>query len=131
MTALELSVSGISRKADYEYFINNPDELWHVAVVESSGTLEGFLVSCGSQAFNMIGPGVMRTEDQAAALLYHQLNQHPGRSPVFLLPVSCGKLAQHAYSWGGLNCEMHVAQSHGEARPFSGVAMPTFLPETG
>jgi GNAT superfamily N-acetyltransferase len=132
MTALEMSVSGISRVADYRYFIANDSGLWHVSVIESATSgLDGFLVSCGAEAFNMLGPGVARTEQQTAALIHVELNRHAGRSPVFLLPVHCGELVRTLYDWGARNCEMHVAQAYGEASSPDGVLMPTFLPETG
>ena len=131
MAALERDISGITRMADYRYFIQNEDELWHVSVVQGAHGLDGFLVSCGSAVLNMIGPGVARTEDQAAALMYAQLNMYRGRMPVFLLPVACGGLVRQLYAWGARNCEMHVAQVHGQAQPPRGVLLPTFLPETG
>ncbi|MBC8350634.1 MAG: GNAT family N-acetyltransferase [Planctomycetes bacterium] len=130
MVELERKVAGISRVDDYRYFIRNEDKLWRVSIVESPDGIDGFLVSCGSHALNMIGPGVAVTRDQAAALVYDQLNQHRGRCPVLLAPVSCGELVKQLYAWGARNCEMHVAQSYGPAQVPAGVIMPSFLPET-
>ena len=130
MAELERTICGISRVDDYRYFIRNEDKLWRVSVVESSGGLDGFLVSCGSSALNMIGPGVASGQDQAAALCYDQLNSQRGRCPVLLAPVSCGALVRQLYLWGARNCEMHVAQSYGPAQTPAGVVMPTFLPES-
>ncbi len=130
MASLERRISGISRIGDYRYFIRNEDKLWRVAIVESSRGIDGFLVSCGSNALNMIGPGVARTQDHAAALFYDQLNYQHGRCPVLLVPVLCGDLVRQLYDWGARNCEMHVAQSHGPAQTPAGVVMATFLPET-
>jgi ribosomal protein S18 acetylase RimI-like enzyme len=131
MAELERSISGISRVDDYRYFIRNEDNLWRVAVVDSSEGLDGFLVSCGSSALNMIGPGVARKQDHAVALFYDQLNSQRGRCPVLLAAVSCGELVKQLYAWGARNCEMHVAQSHGPAQAPAGVVIPTFLPESG
>ena len=131
MEAIEREVSGISRRRDYEYFLGNADGLWHVSVIESVSGVDGFLVSCSSDACNMIGPGVSRTDGQMAALVYAELNQHPGRAPVLLAPVARGQLVQQLYAWGARNCEMHVAQSNGAAQAPAGVVLPTFLPETG
>ena len=131
MVAIEMAVSGIARRADYEYFIRNEEGFWHTSVIEGNGELDGFLVSCGSASFNMLGPGVAREESQAAALIHAELNQHRGRSPIFLVPVKCGKLVAQMYQWGARNTEMHVAQSFGPADEANGVVMPTFLPETG
>jgi GNAT superfamily N-acetyltransferase len=131
MAEVEKEISGITRVDDYRYFIENDDGIWHVSVAESSDGLAGFLVSCGADAFNMLGPGVARTEDQAAALIHAQLDCYRGRSPVFLVPVSCRDLVQRLYAWGARNCEMHVAQSNRTVQPPRGVTMPTFLPETG
>jgi len=131
MTTIEMVVSGISRRSDYEYFIRNEEGFWHTSVVEGKHGLEGFLVSCGSSAFNMLGPGVAREEMQAAALIHAELNRHKGRSPILLVPVDCGGLVKQLYDWGARNTEMHVAQSFGPASRANGVVMPTFLPETG
>lgn len=131
MTSIEREVAGISRANDYRYFIQNEDGLWTTFVVESSGGIDGFLVSCASAAFNMIGPGVARTQEQAAALYYTQLNDNKGRTPVLLAPVTADKLVAQLYAWGARNCEMHVAQSHGPAQSPAGIVMPTFLPESG
>ena len=131
LAALEMQVSGISRKNDYIYLIANEDALWHVSVVESTSGIDGYLASCSSAAFNMLGPGVTRTEEQAVALIYDQLNRHRGRTPVLLAPVTAGLLVKQLYDWGARNCEMHVAQSFGPAQQPTGVVMPTFLPESG
>jgi GNAT superfamily N-acetyltransferase len=131
MARIEEELSGISRVGDYQYFIENRETIWHVSVLESPNGIDGFLVSCGADAFNMLGPGVARSEEQAAALIYEELNQHRGRMPVFLVPVACGELVQRLYRWGARNCEMHVAQAYGSFTAPKGVTMPTFLPETG
>lgn len=131
MVAVEMAVSGISRRSDYEYFIRNEEGFWHTSVIEGENGLDGFLVSCGSPSFNMLGPGVSREESQAAALIHAELNQHKGRSPILVAPVKCGELVAQLYRWGGRNTEMHVAQSFGPASEAKGVVMPTFLPETG
>ena len=131
MAAIELEVAGISRVDDYRYFTANEDGYWSTSVIESSSGVDGYLVSCCSKSMNMIGPGVSRTEDQAAALFYRQINQQRGRCPVLLAAVSCGKLVQQLYEWGARNCEMHVAQSYGPAQTPAGIIMPTFFPESG
>ena len=131
IAAIEKEVSGIARAGDYRYFLENEQGIWHVSVVVSPEGVAGYLVSCGAETFNMLGPGVARTEDQAAALLHAELNCHPGRSPVFLVPVTYGSLVQRLYTWGARNCEMHVGQSTEKTPPPQGVTMPTFLPETG
>jgi RimJ/RimL family protein N-acetyltransferase len=130
MAVLERRISGISRIEDYRYFIRNDDNFWRALVVESASGMGGFLVSCGSNALNMIGPGVASTQDHAAALLYAQLSNYRGRCPVLLVPVGCGDLVKQLYEWGARNCEMHVAQSYGRAQKPAGVVMPTFLPES-
>jgi len=131
MAALEMEVSHIRRDGDYRYFIRDEMGIWHVSVVEGKGKrLEGFLVSCTHPGCTMIGPGAMRTEAAAVALLAVELDQHRGRSPVFLLPVESTSLVRQAYDWGARNCEIHFCQVRGEFTPFSGVSMPTFMPET-
>ncbi|MFW6170981.1 MAG: GNAT family N-acetyltransferase [Planctomycetota bacterium] len=131
MAAVEREVAGISRVKDYRYFINNENKFWHVSVLPSPNGLDGFLVSCASHSSNMIGPGIARGQEHAAALLFAELNQQRGRCPVLLVPVTCGDLVQKLYAWGARNCEMHVAQSNAPVQVPTGVVMPTFLPETG
>ncbi len=129
---LELSVSGISRETDYRFCIKNGQGFWHVSVYEvSPGKIEGFLISSGHPAFNMLGPGVARTEAQAAALIYRELDQYRGRSPVTLVPMEKMGLVRQMYEWGARNVELHFCQVRGEFQPFAGVNLPTFFPETG
>ncbi len=131
--ALEWDVSGIRRSGDWRYFIEDRDGVWHVSVCESADacSIEGCLASCAHPAVNMIGPGIMRTAEAAMALLAAELNQRPGQSPVFLLPVEQQTVVQQAYAWGARNCETHFAQARGKRTPFQGIVMPTFMPETG
>lgn len=128
MAAIEMEVSGICREGDYWHFIDNPDGFWHVSVCEEQdGKLNGFMVSSG----DMLGPGVARTEREAAALLLAELDRLRGRKVVFLVPVECAELVQRVYGWGGRNCELHFAQIRGAYQEFAGVCLPTFMPETG
>jgi len=130
IAALEMEVSGITREQDYRYFIENALGFWHTSVYEGDGgAVEGFLASCGHSAMNMIGPGVSRTEAQAAALILRELDQHGGRSPAFVVPVEKQELVRQIYKWGGRNCELHFCQVRGEFQPYRGVNLPTFLPE--
>jgi len=131
MLTLEQEVSGITREKDYQYFIENEPGFWHTSVYEGEdGRVEGFLTSCGHPAMNMIGPGVARTEEQAAALILRELDQHRGRSPVCVIPVEKDKLVRRMYGWGSRNCELHFCQVRGEYQPYRGVNLPTFLPES-
>lgn len=132
MVELELEVSGIRREKDYRYFIENADGIWHTSACEGDGgRLDGFLVSVAHPGSNMLGPGVMRGESQAAALIHAELNHHCGATPVWLVPSACQELVQTMYAWGARNCELHFAQVRGAWQPPAGVVMPTFMPETG
>jgi GNAT superfamily N-acetyltransferase len=132
MAALEMEVSGISREPDYRYCIENRRGIWHVSVIEGPrGTLDGFMISCAHVVMNMLGPCVARTEQDAAALILRELDQHKGRAPVCLVPMDKVALVRQMYQWGARNCEMHFCQVYGKFQPFRGVNMPTFLPETG
>jgi GNAT superfamily N-acetyltransferase len=132
MAALERELVGIEREKDYRYFLENRDGIWAASVLEgATGGLDGFLVSIAHPASNMLGPGVARTEDAAAALIASELDKHRGRSPVFLVPVEAADLVQRLYAWGAKNCEIHFAQVRGAWTPPRGIVMPTFLPETG
>ncbi len=132
MAAVEMAVSHISRRKDYRHFIENEAGIWHTSVYENEdGGIDGFLVSVAHSGSNMIGPGVARTEEQTVALVLAELNQNKGRTPLFLVPVDCPQLRDTMYAWGARNCEIHFAHVRGEFQPFNGVAMPTFMPETG
>ncbi len=131
MAELEMELCGIRRVEDFRYFIENRDGFWHVSVRDGEGgRLDGFMASCGHPGCNMIGPGLARTEKQAAALLSAELDRHRGRRPVFLLPVDSAGLVRRAYDWGARNCEMHFSQVRGPCPPLHGLNFPTFLPET-
>jgi GNAT superfamily N-acetyltransferase len=132
MAELEWEVSRIRRDADWVHLLENKMGIWHTSVLENARDgLDGFLVSVAHPASNMLGPGVMRTQADAAPLILAELNIHRGASPVWLVPATCGELVGQLYAWGMRNCEIHLFQARGEAAPFNGVTMPTFIPETG
>ncbi len=131
MGRLEFEISGISRERDYCYFVENGSGLWKTLVaVGEGGGIEGFLVSIDHPALRFIGPGVMRTEVATEALLRAQLDRFRGKAVVFLLPAGEKGLVSTAYGWGARNCELHLGQVRGVVQPVSGIAMPTFLPES-
>jgi hypothetical protein len=132
MVALEDELVHIRREKDYRYFIENRRGIWHTSVYENDrGGIDGFLVSVGHPGSNMLGPGVMRTEKQAAALILGELHHRAGAAPVFLLPAESQALVQTLYGWGARNCEIHFAQVRGDYQQPDGIVMPTFMPETG
>ena len=132
IVALEEEISGIRRAKDYEFFVNNAQGVWRVLVLEGEEEgLDGFLCSIDHPGSNMLGPGVMRSDEGALALIHAQLDAMPERQPVFLVPARAAKLIAGLYQWGARNCEMHVAQVRGESQEFRGISMPTFMPETG
>lgn len=132
MTELEHELVGIRREQDFRHFIENRPGFWHASVYQGDrGRLEGFMVSSGHPGCNMIGPGLARTQPQAAALLLAELDRQRGRRPVMLLPVECQQLVRQVYDWGGRNCELHFGQVRGPWQPIRGVSVPTFLPESG
>jgi GNAT superfamily N-acetyltransferase len=132
MAALEMDVSGITRAEDYRYSIANQAGFWHALVYESArGDIDGFMISSGHPAMNMLGPCLARSASEAAPLIVRALDHYRGRSPVFLIPVDQPELVRQAYDWGARNCELHFCQVRGAFQPFRGVNMPTFLPETG
>lgn len=132
IVALEEEIAGIRREKDYRYFLENTQGIWHVSVLEGkAGALEGFIASVAAPASNMLGPGVARTEEGAAALLAAELSHHRGRTPVALIPSQAFRLVHQMYAWGARNCELHFAQVRGAAQPPKGLLFPTFMPETG
>ncbi len=131
MSRLEMDLVGIHRDKDFQFFIDNADGQWHVSIYEnSSGRIDGFMVSSAHCGCNMIGPGAAKTPRQAAALLAAELDRHRGRSPLMLVPVNRPTLVKQMYDWGARNCEMHFSQVRGRAHPVKGIFMPTFLPES-
>lgn len=131
MGRLEFEVSGISRERDYCYFIENSSGIWKTFVsVDESGEVDGFLNSIDHPAIRIIGPGVMRSQAAAEALLRAQLDHFRGKAVVFILPAEQSELVQTAYSFGARNCELHLGQVRGVSQPVTGIVMPTFLPET-
>ena len=129
---LETELAGISRPQDYRYFLENPNGLWHLSVYpDDAGGPDGFLASVNHPGFTMLGPGLARTPQQAAALILAELNQCRGRTVLFLVPAQCAPLVEQVYAWGARNCEIHLSQIRGPCQPVRGILMPTFLPESG
>jgi GNAT superfamily N-acetyltransferase len=132
MVELEMEVSHIARAKDFRFFIENASGIWHVSVLErAGGGIDGFLASVNHPGSNMLGPGLARTQADAATLIAAELDYHRGRRPVFLVSVECAELVRQLYGWGARNCELHFAQVRGKYEGFNGVVMPTFMPETG
>ncbi|MCH2183725.1 MAG: GNAT family N-acetyltransferase [Mariniblastus sp.] len=132
MVELEMSVHPVSREQDFRYFLENELDIWRVSVLEDElGQLHGFLVSVDHPGSNMLGPGIARDADVAAALIAAQLDHQRGRSPVFLVPTDQVELVGQLYRAGARNCELHFGQVRGADRPATGIVMPTFMPETG
>ena len=130
---LEWKVSGIRREQDWRHMITNAAKVWEVWVSPAKGGgLDGALASINHPASNMLGPGIMTTDDTAAALIAAQLSRRgSGSPPLFLAPAARPGLIRQLYAWGAKNIELHLHQVRGDAMPFNGVAMQTFMPETG
>lgn len=132
IVSLEEELSGISRKKDYQYFLENRDGIWRSSILEDeNGNLNGFLFSITDPASNMLGPGAVRCEEDAASLIASQLNRQPGWAPVVLIPSRNASLVRQMYHWGARNCELHFAQCRGGLSEQTGTIFPTFMPETG
>jgi hypothetical protein len=131
---LEQELCFIERKKDHQFFLENAMNIWNVCVIESEDTkqIDGVLVSVKHPGSTMLGPGFMRSEEDALALIRYQLDQHHrGGQPVWLVPSSCHSLVSELYGWGAKNCELHLGQIRGQWQEPVGVIMPTFMPETG
>jgi predicted N-acetyltransferase YhbS len=130
---LEQRLAHIRREKDYAFFVANRQGIWRTTVAEGpDGRIDGLLVSVAHAGSNMLGPGVMRDEAVAAALIADHLRHHAeaGRAPVSLIPLDRPGLVGQMYAWGAKNLEIHFAQVRGTYVPPTGVAMPTFMPET-
>ena len=129
--SLEMDLHHIHREKDYQHFISNTSGIWHLSVYENAeGNIEGFLASVNHPGSNMLGPGVMRTQDHALALIAFERRHHQDRTPVFLIPVTCRTLVSQLYALGARVCELHVHQVRGPYQPGNGILMPSFMPET-
>ena len=132
LVELEMAVNQISREGDFRYFIENRQGIWHMSVLENEkGEVQGFLASVNHPGSNMLGPGIARDAEVAAALIASELDHHRGRSPVVLVPTNETGLVQQLYGAGARNCELHFGQVRGDYVPARGVVMPSFMPETG
>lgn len=132
MGDIEFEISGIRRLEDYLYAVENRRGVFQVKVLEGeNGGLDGFMISIRHPALNMIGPGVARTQDGASALVHSCLDRYRGEGVLTLIPMDCAGLVRQMYDWKARNVETHLFQVRGEFKPFNGVSIPSFLPETG
>lgn len=132
MADLESEVSGILRGKDLAHFIKNPGGHWTTFVhVDAGGKIDGWLSSVDHPGCRMIGPGVMRDEVAALALIHAQLSVPREGSPVFLVPTHESDMVAELYRWGARNVELHFAQVRGAYMQPQGIVMPSFLPESG
>lgn len=128
----EYAIWGASRRKDWSYFIENQRAIWSVTVAENQkGELLGALASVKHPGSNLLGPGIATDSKVANLLIQTELNQHRGRSPVFLIPSNQPELVAAMYRLGARNCELHLAQSLGPPPEIKGIVLPTFMPETG
>ena len=92
MGDIEFEISGIRRLEDYLYAIENRRGVFEVKVLEGdSGSLDGFMISIRHPALNMIGPGVARTQDGAAALVHSCLGRYRGEGVLAVIPMDCSE----------------------------------------
>ena len=132
MVELEERLTGIRREQDFAFFARNDRQLWHtLGLTGPNGTIRGFLGSIAHGGTQMLGPGLMQTEEDALALISAQLHHHAPGNPVILVPVRAAGLVASLYRAGARNVELHVAQVRGTGREPDGIVIPTFLPESG
>ncbi len=132
LVELEERLTGIRREQDFVFFVRNDRQLWHTLVlIGPDGILRGFLGSLARGDTQMLGPGLMQTEEEALALISAQLHHHAPGNPVILVPARAAGLVASLYRAGARNVELHVAQVRGTGREPDGIVIPTFLPESG
>lgn len=132
MGALEMTVSNIRREQDYRYAINNPRQILHATVYENDQqAIDGFMISVKHPALNMLGPCVAANEETALALIRNELERFRGSWALFVVPMQKRIMVEQLYRWGAINVETHLLSVRGAFHEFSGVNMPSFLPETG
>ena len=119
MAELEMEVSRITPELDYRYCIQNDLQIWDIYMSENSASgLDGFMISCGFPATNMLGPCVARTEKAALALILNGYNLYPSRPPICLVPMEKQQIVSTMYDWSARNTEMHFCQVCGAYQPF-------------
>jgi GNAT superfamily N-acetyltransferase len=132
LAKLERELQGIEREGDHTFFLRNTVGDWRVWVLDrEDDSPDGFLVASHHPSCVMLGPGVAHDEATALALLWRALDALRGHSVVFLVPCSARRIVQTCYAWGARNVELHAAQTTGPAPMARGIALPTFLPESG
>lgn len=128
---LEKTLLGLDRKNDIQYLIENEKRIWSSYVyINRNGQCEGFLSSVFHPATKMLGPGVMKNESIAFALILTLLNEYAGETMLVLAPSKYPELIKELYQLGAKNCEIHMTQVRGESFEQLGVSIPTFLPES-
>ncbi len=132
LAAVEQELTGLDRTRDFEFFLENARGIWRTMVLSGrDGQVRGFLSSIAAGGTWMLGPGAMRDEADALALITAQLEAHAPGNPVVLVPARATELVQALYAAGARNVELHVAQVRGTAAEPKGIVIPTFLPESG
>lgn len=131
LVRLEEELTGLKREKDFRYFIENESGIWSGSIIEIEGHITGFLFSVDHPGSRMLGPGLMREDNDALALISQQLKRFGSTTPLFLIPASEKKLISKLYAAGARNCELHTSQILGESALPKGIVMPTFMPETG
>ena len=132
MAQVEDEVSGIRRDIDYRYAIQNSRGVLRATVLEApQGGLDGWMIAVNCPALKMLGPCVAKSEEAAATLIAEGLDWFAGHTVLCLIPMNKQILVHNMYSWGARNVETHLFQARGAFKPFAGVNMPSFLPETG
>jgi GNAT superfamily N-acetyltransferase len=131
IAGFEFATQGIRREKDFHFFLRNNVGDWRVFVQEDAeGNLTGYMVVSTHPSCSMIGPGSVTDEDASTALIWQALETLRGRSTVILVPCLATRLVKTLYRWGGRNVELHVAQSTAAPLKTTGLAFPTFLPES-
>ncbi|RJQ56134.1 MAG: GNAT family N-acetyltransferase [Nitrospiraceae bacterium] len=132
MAELEMEISKIKREMDYRYSIDNPRGVLHATVYENNQqTIDGFMISVKHPALNMLGPCVARDEEITIALIKRELERFKGTWVLLVVPIQKRKIIEQLYAWKAVNVEIHLKEVWGEFEGFNGIAMPSFLPETG
>ncbi len=131
MASLEFEQCGIQRLKDFQHILANRSGIWHTSVMhDAKGELSGFLSSSAHPAICMLGPGFMRDDNVAEALICRELAHRLPLQPLFLVPSSSHLLLNALYLRGARNVELHTSQCLGHWHAPSGVMIPTFLPES-
>ncbi len=131
MVELEKEIHGQDHGKDLQYIISDSSASWNCHIIETRGSVQGFLCSVKHPSANIIGLGAVRDSQSSLALIKSHLNYYKGQSPLIIVQAREKSLVQELLNMKARNVELHVTQtiSISPPKPVNGIVLPTFMPE--